>query len=89
MLKKNLSTTRIQEGIMSTTTTANTNLENEVLFQKLGSTWFVFTEIAGDVVYSQLPDGMDPYTTKLELYEVIEEHMMKVAQHQRAPEKVA
>jgi len=70
-------------------TPINTNLENEVLFQKLGPTWFVFTEIKGDVVYSQLPDGMDPYNTKLELYEVIEEHMMKVAEHQRAPEKTA
>lgn len=70
-------------------TSINTNLENEVLFQKLGATWFVFTEIKGDVVYSQLPDGMDPYNTKLELYEVIEEHMMKVAGHQRAPEKAA
>lgn len=72
---------------MSTSTI--TNLENEVLFQKLGTTWFVFTEIKGDVVYSQLPDGMDPYNTKLELYEVIEEHMMKVAEHQRSPEKAA
>jgi len=71
------------------TTTANTNLENEVLFQKLGETWFIFTEIKGDVVYSQLPDGMDPYNTKLELYEVIEEHMMKISDYQRAPEKVA
>ncbi len=71
------------------TTTANTNLENEVLFQKLGETWFIFTEIKGDVVYSQLPDGMDPYNTKLELYEVIEEHMMKISGYQRAPEKVA
>ena len=75
---------------MSTvSTTANTNLENEVLFQKLGETWFIFTEIKGDVVYSQLPEGMDPYNTKLELYEVIEEHMLKVSEHQRAPEKVA
>ncbi len=71
------------------TTTANTNLENEVLFQKLGETWFIFTEIKGDVVYSQLPEGMDPYNTKLELYEVIEEHMMKISDYQRAPEKVA
>jgi hypothetical protein len=74
---------------MSAATTLNKNLENEVLFQKLGSTWFIFTEIKGDVVYSQLPDGMDPYNTKLELYEVIEEHMLRVSENYRTPEKVA
>ena len=67
----------------------NTNLENEVLFQKLGETWFIFSEIKGDVVYSQLPDGMDPYNTKLELYEVIEEHLVRVADHHRKPEHAA
>lgn len=54
-------------------------LDNEVLFQKLGASWYIFTEISGDIVYSVLPEGMDPYTTKLELYNVIEEHMVKVA----------
>lgn len=67
-----------------------TNLENEVLFQKLGETWFVFTEVNGDVIYSQLPADMDPHSTKLELYEVIEEHMVKVANHDRkTPEQAA
>lgn len=64
-------------------------LENEVLFQKLGTTWFIFTEIQGDIVYSQLPEGMDPYNTKLELYDVIEDHMTKVSKHQRRPESAA
>lgn len=59
----------------------NAHLEKEVLFQKLGSTWYVFTEVNNDMVYSALPVGMDPKTTKLELFEVIEEHMMKVAKH--------
>lgn len=59
----------------------NAQLEKEVLFQKLGSTWYVFTEVENDMVYSALPVGMDPKTTKLELFEVIEEHMMKVAKH--------
>ncbi len=54
---------------------------NEVLFQKLGSTWYVFTEIKGDMIYSALPNGMDPHSTKLELFEVIEEHMDKVSKH--------
>lgn len=59
----------------------------EVLFQKLGNTWYVFTEIGSEMVYSALPTGMDPRTTKLELYDVIEEHMKKVAkQTKRATE---
>jgi hypothetical protein len=64
-------------------------LENEVLFQKLGTTWYIFTEIKGDVVYSQLPEGMDPYNTKLELYDVIEDHMERVSNTRRTPETAA
>ncbi len=56
-------------------------LEQEVLFQKLGSTWYIFTEIGNEVVYSQLPDGIDPYNTKLELYNVVEKHLEKVAKY--------
>lgn len=51
----------------------------EVLFQKLGNTWYMFAEIDNEVVYSTMPEGMDPYTTKLELYNVIEEHMKRVS----------
>ena len=66
-----------------------TAVEREVLFQQLGNTWYVFTEIEEDVVYSVLPDGMDPRSTKLELFEVIEDHMVKVADHQRKAETAA
>ena len=55
--------------------------DREVLFQKLGNTWYVFTETQNDIVYSALPEGMTPHTTKLELFEVIEDHMEKVAGH--------
>lgn len=62
----------------------------DVLFQKIGNTWFIFSEVNNEVVYSVMPQGMDPKTTKLELYEIIEEHMTKVASHKRrAPEAVA
>lgn len=66
----------------------NNKTANEVLFQKMGNTWYVFTEIGEEFVYSALPTGMDPHTTKLELFEVIEEHMQKVSkQHtNRKPE---
>lgn len=61
--------------------TKSRTIQNEVLFQKLGTTWYVFTEVASEMVYSALPSGMDPHTTKLELYEIIEDHMEKVSRH--------
>ncbi|MFP5385908.1 MAG: hypothetical protein ACLGHN_07495 [Bacteriovoracia bacterium] len=66
------------------------NSVKDVLFQKIGNQWFIFSEVNNEVVYSVMPQGMDPKTTKLELYEIIEEHMTKVAAHKRrAPEAVA
>lgn len=63
--------------------------EKEVLFQKLGNTWYIFTEVNEELIYSAMPEGMDPRTTKLELYDVIEDHMQKVAGQRRTPEKAA
>ena len=60
---------------------------SEVLFQKLGNSWYVFSEVSGDMVYSALPTGMDPSTTKLELFEVIEDHMEKVSKHYSSARK--
>jgi len=72
------------------TTTSSKASMKDVLFQKIGQTWFIFTEINNEVVYSVMPQGMDPKTTKLELFDVIEEHMSKVASHKkRSPEAVA
>lgn len=63
----------------------------DVLFQKIGNTWFIFSEVNNEAVYSVMPEGMDPKTTKLELYAIIEEHMTKVAAHKRhrSPEAAA
>lgn len=80
-----------------TTTSKNSKNSNtvqnnvkDVLFQKVGNTWFIFSEVNGEVVYSVMPEGMDPKTTKLELYQIIEDHMTKVASHKRrSPEAVA
>ena len=80
-----------------TTTSKNSKNSNtvennvkDVLFQKVGNTWFIFSEVNGEVVYSVMPEGMDPKTTKLELYQIIEDHMCKVASHKRrSPEAVA
>lgn len=65
------------------------NPTQEVLFQKIGNTWFVFTEMENEVVYSALPMGMDPKTTKLELFEIVEQHMEKVAEHYKSPNALA
>jgi hypothetical protein len=70
----------------STTNNNTKKIKNEVkdvLFQKIGNTWFIFSEVNNEVVYSVMPQGMDPKETKLELYEIIEEHMTKVASHKR------
>jgi hypothetical protein len=71
-----------QEGYMTTSNT-HANNTNEVLFQKLGQTWYVFSEINGEVVYSAMPEGMNPKETKLELFQVIEQHLSKVAAQNR------
>jgi hypothetical protein len=66
------------------------NSVKDVLFQKIGNKWFIFSEVNNEVVYSVMPEGMDPKETKLELYEIIEEHLTKVASHKRRnPEAVA
>lgn len=64
-------------------TTETTKLDNEVLFQKLGNKWYVFTEVENDFIYSPLPEGVNPKTTKLELFEVIENHIIRVSQHMK------
>lgn len=69
--------------------TKKDNTEREVLFQKLGTKWYVFTEIGNDFVYSALPEGIDPRTTKLELFNVIEDHLERVSKHKAAPEAAA
>lgn len=58
--------------------------ESEVLFQKLGNTWYAFSEVQNEVIFSALPAGLDPRADKVELYEVIEEHMQKVAHFEQS-----
>ena len=71
----------------NTNNSKSSNQVKDVLFQKIGNTWFIFSEVNNEVVYSVMPAGMDPKETKLELYNIIEEHMSKVASHKRrAPE---
>jgi len=53
--------------------------ESDVLFQKLGNTWYAFSEINNEIVYSALPEGIDPKSASLELFEIIEDHMVKIS----------
>ncbi|RLA62056.1 MAG: hypothetical protein DRQ88_09415 [Epsilonproteobacteria bacterium] len=52
--------------------------DTDILFQKMGNRWYLFTQIGDDFIYSALPFGIDPTATKFELYEVLEEHVDKV-----------
>ncbi|MDH4468616.1 MAG: hypothetical protein QE271_11205 [Bacteriovoracaceae bacterium] len=66
--------------------TKNANAkQHNVLFQKLGNTWYVFSDLDNEIIYSAMPEGMDPRTTKLELYEIIEEHLDNL--RRRSPAK--
>ena len=73
----------------SNQTTSNNNSKKsadqvkDVLFKKIGNTWFIFSEVNNEIVYSVMPKGMDPKSTKLELFNIIEEHMSKVASNKR------
>jgi hypothetical protein len=80
------------EGFMTNSKNTNSVKNNvkDVLFQKIGNTWFIFSEVNNEIVYSVMPHGMDPKTTKLELFEVIEDHLTKIASHKRrSPEAAA
>ena len=49
------------------------DFENDVLFQKMGNIWYVFTLKDNEVFYSPLPKGIDPHKNKFEFYEVVED----------------
>jgi len=70
---------------------AEKSIDTDVLFQKLGNVWYAFSEINNEFVYSALPKGIDPHETKIELFDVIESHLKKVAGHykRRSPEVAA
>ena len=75
---------------MTNTQTSKTKSQvKDVLFQKIGQTWFIFSEVNNEVVYSVMPQGMDPKSTKLELYQIIEDHLTKVASHKRRSMEVS
>ncbi len=64
-------------------------IESSILFQKIGAKWYIFSEHDTGVIYSEMPPGLDPRSTKLELYNVIEEHLEKVKSRSRRPREVS
>ena len=58
-------------------------IEKDMLFQKIGNKWYVFAEIDNEMFFSPFPEGMDPKETKLEYYQIIEDHMKKMAKIQK------
>lgn len=66
--------------------TAQSNTaEKEVLFQKIGHLWYAFALVDEEVIYTALPLGVDPNDSCVELYEVIEDHLEKVAEVTNRP----
>lgn len=45
----------------------------KVLFQKLGSSWYAFAEKKGEIIYTKLDENIDPATTPLKIFEVVED----------------
>ena len=52
--------------------------EPKVLYQKLGDTWYLFTEVRGEVIFTALPKEINPYEKQVEIYEIIEKHKAKI-----------
>ena len=52
--------------------------ESKVLYQKLGDTWYLFTEVRGEVIFTALPKEINPYEKQVEIYEIIEKHKAKI-----------
>ena len=54
-----------------------TVLRSEVLFQRMGGTWFAFSMVGGEAVYSMVPNRVDPRFDSVEIFQIIEGHKMK------------
>ena len=48
--------------------------QKNILFQRLGTTWYAFLEEEGETVfYTPLPEHLDPRYDKFEIYKIVEE----------------
>lgn len=63
--------------------------EVQVLYQKLGGQWYVFSEINEEVFFSPLPEGLDPHSSQFELFEVIEDHLESMAKSRKKGPEIA
>lgn len=67
------------------------SMDKDVLFQKIGNTWYIFCEQNGELMYTALPEYMDPYSIDFEIYEVLEAEFDKAASKpaKKSPETAA
>ena len=64
--------------------------ESDFLFQKLGATWYVFAEIQGEVIYTALPQDIDPRESSFEFYQILEKQLNQMGKLKtRPPESAA
>ena len=64
--------------------------KRKILFQRLGKIWYAFSESGGNVVYSALPENIDPRDSSIDIYEVVNEHITQHCDHnKKAPETAA
>ncbi|MBT3236043.1 MAG: hypothetical protein HN353_08840 [Bdellovibrionales bacterium] len=68
----------------------SSNTINDILFQKMGATWYAFTEVDGEVIYAALPEGCDPHGQRMEFYQVLEGQLAEqVKSMRRSPDMSA
>ena len=53
-------------------------IEKDILVQKLANTWYIFSEINNDIIYTAIPKAVDPFHDTIELYHYVENHKEKV-----------
>lgn len=62
----------------------------DVLFQKIGNTWYIFTEVNGEVEFSPLPVGVNPIKDDVEIHSVIEQAKRSASSNRKQyPEQAA
>jgi len=63
------------------THTQDKTIETNVLYQKMGDTWYAFAEIDGEVLFRALPHGMNPKKTQIDFMQVIADQEEKKAKN--------
>lgn len=64
-------------------------MKRDVLYQKLGSVWYVFCESKDDFFYTSLPQGSSLHWDKFEFFEVLEDRPRKEKMEKKRAQVVA